>query len=134
MHQAKVRRIYKEDSVLSSSPRKQFIMLYDNLIVDLDRAEMAFRVRDLYGIHEALRHAQDILHLVMSSLRLDLWDGARNLKELYGYALSQLIQANLYKDIKYLREAENVLRPLGEAWAQADKALDAEEAAASGVA
>ncbi len=133
MHQARVRQRYREESVLSSTPRKQFIMLFENLLVDLDRADMAFRVRDLYGIHEALRHAQDIVHLVMSSLRLDLWDGASDLKELYGFALSQLIQANLYKDIKYLRNAEDVLRPLGEAWAQADKILDAEEAT-SGVA
>ncbi len=133
MHQAKVRQRYKEESVLSSTPRKQFIMLFENLLVDLDRAEMAFRVRDLYSIHESLRHAQDIVHLVMSSLRLDLWDGAKDLKELYGFSLSQLIQANLYKDIKYLREAEKVLRPLGEAWVQADKILDAEEAT-SGVA
>ena len=133
-YSARARSVYNEASILSSSPRKQLVMLYERLLADLVTAGSAFDEGDLYAIHNSLRHAQDIVHLLMTSLRLDLWDGAAQVQELYRYSLNHLIMANLEKDRSHLRAAEAVLVPLGEAWKGADRNLDQQEAAADGVA
>ena len=131
---ARARNAYNEASILSSSPRKQLVMLYDRLLADLVTAGAAFDEGDLYAIHNSLRHAQDIVHLLMTSLRLDRWEGAAQVRDLYQYSLNHLIMANLEKDRSHLQAAEAVLVPLGEAWKGADRNLDQQEAMADGVA
>ncbi len=131
---ARARSAYNEASILSCSPRKQLILLYDRLLADFVAAGTSFETGDLYAIHNSLRHAQDIVHLLMTSLRLDLWEGAAQVRDLYQYSLSQLILANLKKDRNHLKAAEAVLVPLGEAWKAADRNLDQQEAIADGVA
>ncbi|MDA8101423.1 MAG: flagellar export chaperone FliS [Nitrospiraceae bacterium] len=131
---ARARSAYNEASILSCSPRKQLIMLYDRLIGDLVAAGSAFDTGDLYAVHNSLRHAQDIVHLLMTSLRTDLWEGAAQVRDLYQYALHNLVMANLKKDRSHLDAAEAVLVPLGEAWRGADRNLDQQEAVADGVA
>lgn len=125
---------YSSEAVYSASSRKQFILLYERLLVDLDRADLAFASGDLNKIHEALRHAQDIVHLLMTSLREDIWPGAVTMRELYGFALGKLVQANLTKDVTLLEDAASILRPIGETWREADRVLDASEGALDGVA
>jgi flagellar protein FliS len=131
---ARARHRYQEESVYSASPAKRFLMLFDRLIVDLDAAHTCFEESDLFGVHTALRHGQDIVHLMMVSLRDDIWEGARNLYQLYGYALNELIQANLLKDRERLKNAELVLRPLHATWHEAARLLEADGTEIHGVA
>jgi flagellar biosynthetic protein FliS len=109
-------------------------MLFDRLIVDLDAAHAFFEEKDLFGVHSALRHGQDIVHLMMVSLREDVWEGAQNLRQLYGYALNELIQANLLKEVERLRNAELVLRPLHKTWNEAARLLELDGKEMHGVA
>lgn len=133
MH-TKARNRYSENAINLVSREKQFLMLYDRLVVDLDSARSAFEEQRLYDIHVTLRHAQDIVHLLMTSLREDIWDGATQLKEVYGYALAQLVKANIEKSLAHFENAESVLRSLHVTWREAARQLGHLGETADGVA
>ena len=83
---------YNRDSVLSASPARLLTMLYDRLALDLTRAEEALHAQNWPTAWENLRHADQIVAELASTLRVDLWDGAEGLLQLYGY-LAELIVA-----------------------------------------
>jgi flagellar protein FliS len=116
---AAARALYNRDSVLSASPAKILTMLYDRLLLDLQRAETAQRMADWRLATPHLLHAQDIVAELMSSLRPELWDGGAGLLALYGYVTEALIGANTRRDIGRTRECIRLLEPLREAWHQA---------------
>jgi flagellar protein FliS len=116
---AAARALYNRDSVLSASPAKILTMLYDRLLLDLQRAETAQRMADWHAAAPHLLHAQDIVAELMSSLRPELWDGGAGLLALYGYVTEALIGANTRRDIGRTRECIRLLEPLREAWHQA---------------
>lgn len=116
---AAARALYNRDSVLSASPARILTMLYDRLLLDLQRAETAQRAADWHAATPHLLHAQDIVTELMSSLRPELWDGGPGLLALYGYVTEALIGANLRRDIGRTRECIRLLEPLRDAWHQA---------------
>lgn len=131
---SKARLRYNEESIYTASPTRQFLMLFDRLILDLDGAQVGFDSHDLSAVHHSLRHAQDVVHLLMVSLREDIWAGAKNLRDVYGYALSQLIQANLTKEEGFLHNAEGVLRTLHQTWWEASRLIEHPSERVDGVA
>ncbi len=61
MNYAAVRARYLDDAVATASPAKLLTMLYDRLVLDLERAETAQRAGDRAGAGPHLLHAQDIV-------------------------------------------------------------------------
>jgi flagellar protein FliS len=97
---AAARSLYNRDSVLSASPAKILTMLYDRLLLDLQRAETAQRGEDWAAASPCLLHAQEIVAELTSSLRPDQWDGGPGLLALYGYVTQAMIAANIGRDIE----------------------------------
>lgn len=113
---------YASDSVQTASPAKLLVMLYDRLLLDLDRATAAAENRDIQTTHSNLLHAQDIITELRNTLRLDVWDGAAALASLYSYCLTQLVSANVTKDPAPIREVRAHMAPLRDAWEAASAA------------
>lgn len=128
MNAATYRARFLDDAVLSASPVRLLIMLYDRLVLDLDRAEQAQRAGDRAAAAEQLTHAQDIIGELMSSLDHDAWDGAAGLHALYTFALNQLIEANISGDAEPIAAARGVVQPLRDTWNEAATTLAAEQA------
>jgi flagellar protein FliS len=113
------RNRYMTDSVMSATPAQLLTMLYDRLLLDLNRAETAHETESWSVSSTNLLHAQDIITELTSSLKLDAWDGADRLFALYNYVSSALIAANVKRDVTRIRESIELLEPLRQAWHEA---------------
>ncbi|WP_030176422.1 flagellar export chaperone FliS [Spirillospora albida] len=110
---------YLSDSVSTASPAKLLVMLYDRLVLDLVKAEEALLAADREAASERLQHAQEIVIELRTTLDVDAWEGARGLSELYGFLLTQLIQANVRADAALAASCRALVEPLRDAWATA---------------
>lgn len=123
---------YLGDSLSTASPATLLVMLWDRLVLDLQRAEQAQLVGDREVAHNNLIHAQDIVHELRNSLDVDAWDGGGNLMAIYTWLLKELSAANVSGDASRtaLCRTETV-EPLAEAWRQV--ALEQLAAAGPGI-
>ncbi|MCX7522374.1 flagellar export chaperone FliS [Microbacterium sp. STN6] len=127
-----LRSQYARDAVLSASPARLLTMLYDRLLLDLNRAEEAQLGADWPLANENLQHAQAIIAELQTSLRPDAWDGAEGIMALYTYLSTALINANIHRDPARTREAIDLLEPLRQAWHEAANSLPVAAAQNSG--
>ena len=74
---AQLRSRYAREAVTTASPVRLVTMLYDRLVRDLDDAELAISLADPQAAHAQLRHAQDIVQELSSSLDVSRWEGGR---------------------------------------------------------
>ncbi|GAA3448077.1 flagellar export chaperone FliS [Planomonospora venezuelensis] len=116
MNNPSMRARYIADAVATASPGKLLVMLYDRLVLDLVKAEEALGTGDRENASQQLMHAQDIVIELRSSLKMDVWDGATGLADLYGFLLTQLIQANVRCDAALVASCRALIEPLRDAW------------------
>lgn len=110
---------YKQTSVQSSSPLQLVVLLYDGAIRHLTAAREAMGRRDMVARRDGLSRAMAIVAELQSTLNLkEGGDVAKSLDNLYVYILELIVQANLRNDPRPLEEAERLLAPLRDAWAQ----------------
>jgi flagellar protein FliS len=130
----KQRAQYTAEAVLSATPVQLVTMLYDRLLLDLSRAEVAQASSDWAAASEQLLHAQAIVAELSSSLKIDVWDGGEGLLALYTYASTALVNANIHRDVAVTREVIALLEPLRQTWHEAAASLQAAgQAAGAGV-
>ncbi|WP_349865553.1 flagellar export chaperone FliS [Leifsonia sp. WHRI 6310E] len=123
---------YNRDSVLSASPARLLTMLYDRLVLDLTRAEAALTADNWPIAWENLRHADQIVAELASSLRVDLWNGADGLLQLYTYLAELIVDVTVERDAAKVREAIELVEPLRQAWHEAAATIPAAGAGATG--
>ncbi|MGH1526739.1 flagellar filament capping protein FliD [Leifsonia sp. L25] len=116
---------YNRDSVLSASPARLLTMLYDRLLLDLTRGEAALQATEWPTAWENLRHADQIVAELAGSLRVDLWDGADGLLQLYGYLADLIVGGMIERDAGKVREAIELAEPLRQTWHEAARLLPA---------
>ncbi|MCU1546864.1 MAG: flagellar export chaperone FliS [Homoserinimonas sp.] len=119
---------YNRDAILSATPVRLLTMLYDRLLLDLSRAEIAQREQNWVVSSENLLHAQAIIAELMSSLKVELWDGGERLFALYTYINGSLITANIKRETERIGECITLLEPLRQAWHEAGGQLSAQQA------
>lgn len=117
---------YNRDAILSATPVRLLTMLYDRLLLDLERAETAHGTQDWNIASENLLHAQAILAELASSLKTDVWDGGETLFALYTYVSNALIAANVQRDAARIQESISLLEPLRQGWHEAAGQLPAQ--------
>jgi flagellar protein FliS len=111
-----VRTRYLADAVATAGPGKLLTMLYDRLLLDLDRAEVALRAGDRPTATQQLAHAQEIVAEFIANLNLGEWDGGERLLSIYTYLLSELIGASMAGDADRAAACRGVVAPLADAW------------------
>ncbi len=110
---------YLAQSVATASPAKLLVMLFDRLVLDVRRAvDCQIDARPLEASPHLI-HAQEILLELQSSLRLDVWDGAAQLSSIYGWLHTQLVRANVSRDVEVTRDCLKIIEPLAETWREA---------------
>jgi flagellar protein FliS len=117
--QTTLRNRYAEDAVLTVSPAKLVLMLYDRLVKDLVDAEEAIGARNVPDASDKLLHAQDIIMELHSGLKPELWSGGPGLASLYLWLHAELISANVAKDARRVAGARKMIEPLRDAWHEA---------------
>ena len=131
MSAAALRARYLGDTVATASPQQLLVMLYDRLVLDLTRGEDALRAGDRAGASGHLIHAQDIVLELRTSLKLDGWEGANGLAQIYTFVLTELIHANMNGDVKRVADCRGLIEPLRESWRDAAMSVMAPVAAAT---
>lgn len=119
MNPAQKRAQLNREAILSASPARLLTMLYDRLLLDLNRAEVAQQAGEWAVASENLVHAQEIIAELISSMNPEAWDGAHGLQSLYAFATQTLINANIRRDPAQTRQAIELLEPLRQAWHEA---------------
>jgi flagellar protein FliS len=107
-----------ETGVISASPHKLIVMLYDGAIVAISNATQQMKNGDIpakgYSISKAIA-------IIETGLRASLdkkagGEIAVSLDALYEYMVSRLLLANLHNQIDLLTEVQNLLRDLRSSW------------------
>jgi flagellar protein FliS len=115
---ARAKQQYLEQQVASASPERLLTMLYDRLLVDVDRAAASQDAADWTAAGSHLTHAQQIVAELSGSLT-DAWDGAGELRAIYTYLTGRLIAANISHDREITAECHALIAPLRDAWHRA---------------
>lgn len=110
------RRAYAEMTLTTASPARLVTMLYDRLSRDLTEAVDALDSQSLSKAHDTLVHAQEIVAALKAALDPTVWDGARQLADIYTFLLERLVAANVRKDATMVRECLGIVEPLRDAW------------------
>ncbi|KAE8764069.1 flagellar export chaperone FliS [Georgenia thermotolerans] len=134
MNQAALLGRFRSEAVATATPAKLLTMLYDRLVLDLDRGIEALNGGDRPAANEQLTHAQEIIHELRSSLNVSAWEGARGLMDLYGYLLTELVGANIARDAARVTACRDLVVPLRDAWHQAASQVGSTGAPAAGAA
>lgn len=106
---------YRDDAVLSATPERLLTMLYDRLLLDIQRGEAAQRAGDWSEANAQLQHAQAIVAELTSSLSND-WVGSADLRALYAFLTQTLIGANIGRDPERTHSCHELVAPLRDAW------------------
>ncbi|SEO78171.1 flagellar export chaperone FliS [Trujillonella endophytica] len=123
MSAAALRARYMGDTVATASPQQLLVMLYDRLALDLERAQTALGGGDHAEASRQLLHAQDIVTELHTSLKVELWDGGPRLAALYTWLGTELVNANIKRDVNRVASCRQVVEPLRDAWRQAAASL-----------
>jgi flagellar protein FliS len=113
------RDAYLGTTVNTASPARLLVLLYDRLVLDLQRAIDLQDAAEFVAASTHLLHAQDILLELQGSLRTDVWDGAAQLSSIYGWLHGELVRANVSRDVSVTRTCLDLVVPLAEAWREA---------------
>ena len=111
---------YQENQVLTASPEKILLMLYDGAIRFARQAIAGIENDNLSQQHRGIKNTMAIITEFANSLDHAVGGKiAEDLAALYGFMNRELLSANLNKDIEKLKGVEKLLMDLRETWGEA---------------
>lgn len=110
---------YKATQITTAPPEKLVLMCYDGVIRFSQRAIESMEGRRMEEAHNHILRAQAIVVELQASLRLDAGEVARNLNRIYDFVHAHLVEANVKKDPRRLRDVVEIMWTLREGWAEA---------------
>lgn len=113
------RAVFAATAATTATPQALLVMLYDRLVLDLERAESAQHAGEVGAAHRNLVHAQDIVTELGAALDVDAWAGGPGLASLYTWLGAELLQANITKDPAVTAACRAVVEPLRDTWREA---------------
>ncbi len=122
---------YETDGMMGSSPQQLLLAVFDRLGRDLQTAVTAIGANHIEAAHLALVNAQELVHELNLALEPDVWPAAAELRAVYEHVLALLVEANLHKSIDTVEQCIAIVGPLAESWAEANRALQEQRAAAA---
>lgn len=116
---------YREMQVLSASPARLTVLLFEHLEVVMRRAQIAIRNDQIEVRVESLGRAREILSELLGTLDIERGgDIALDLSMLYGFLLAELVDVGIRRDVVRLGRLIGIVNTLSSAFAQAAAQLD----------
>ena len=110
---------YKKASVNTLDQNKLIIMLYDGAIKNANFSVQYMESGEIEKVHDSLIKTKNIVTELLATLNMDQGgEIAKNLKSLYSYMFSQLIEANMEKKSEPVLTVIDLLKELRGAWVQ----------------
>ena len=118
-HQLQAKQAYAESSVLTASPERLVVMLYDGAIRFLRQAAHAMREGRIEQVNDRLARANAILTELNCALDVERGgEVAERLRMIYLFCKRQTADANLRRDPAGVDAVVRLLAELRESWAQ----------------
>jgi flagellar secretion chaperone FliS len=109
---------YRESAVLTATPERLVVMLYDGARRFLYQAAVAMRGGNVPVSHERLRRAEAIVEHLLATLDLSQGEVAERLQAIYVFCQRLLAEGRMKQDADQLDKVSELLGELREAWAQ----------------
>jgi len=119
---------YKKASVNTLDQNKLIIMLYDGAIKNANFAVQYMESGEIEKVHDSLIKTKNIVTELLATLNMEQGgEIAKNLKSLYSFMFSQLIEANMEKKTEPVLTVIDLLKELRGAWVQIKEKKKPEE-------
>jgi flagellar secretion chaperone FliS len=112
------RRAYAESTILTASPGRLVVMLYDGAIRSLRQSADAMRKGDRERARGRMRSGEAIIDELNGALDMSQGQIPSQLRSIYLYCKRLLIQANAETDASTIDIVVRLLSELRESWAQ----------------
>lgn len=119
MYNKNKQSVYLQNQVMTATPKKLIILLYDGCIKFMNLAERAIQDKKMEDAHTNLIKAQNIVMELKATLNFE--DGAAIAEELdtiYGHLNVALIKANVDKDADQVKKCCLIMQDLRAAWVE----------------
>lgn len=111
---------YREMELQSASPERLVVFVFEQLVVNLERARIAMERNDLELRVTALRRARGLVSELLATLDFEKGGAiATQLADLYQYMLYELVDIGQRGDIVTLRKLVNIASNLRDGFADA---------------
>lgn len=108
---------YRDISVYTSTPGERVIILYDEAIMQINRAILHIRKKEIGHAHDNIVKAEKIILYMIDILDLR-YPISQDLLNFYKFIYLQLIEANVHKDEDRLQKTLTYVKELKETWQQ----------------
>lgn len=109
---------YRESAVLTATPERLVVMLYDGVRRFLFQAAVAMRGGDVPTAHERLRRGEMIVEHLLATLDMSQGEVSERLEAIYVFCQGLLAEGRMQQDASKLDKVAELLGELREAWAQ----------------
>jgi flagellar protein FliS len=109
---------YRQTQVETAGPLELIIMLYDGAIRFCNQAKLAIEEKNLNQANQMLQRAQDIIDELNINLNMEAGEIAVNLRSLYQFISTKLVEANIKKDLTLLNQMIALLTDLRSSWVE----------------
>jgi flagellar protein FliS len=127
------KQAYTASSVLTASPERLVVMLYDGAVRFLRQSAAAMRSQNREAALVGIQRAEAIINQLNTSLDMSQGDVSTRLRSIYLFSKRHLSEALIERDPDKIDDVIRLLADLREAWeqvaGQAAAAGDAREAA-----
>lgn len=114
------RGVYRSNEILVRPPETLVVLLYQRLLVELQRADRQLLDADVEGKGESLARASSIVFELTASLDFEVGgELAHRLAALYSYFVREIQGVDRTLDRERLRRLVALITPLHESWARA---------------
>ncbi|GMK38269.1 flagellar protein FliS [Paenibacillus sp. CCS19] len=121
-----VQNNYLNAQVQTSTPGELTLLLYNGCIRFIKLAIVAIDKKDIIEKHKNLIRAQDIIDELLSTLNMD-YEISHNLKSLYTFLHSKLLEANVKVDRDAAEWCLKMITELRDTWLEAIRSLRVDE-------
>ncbi|RDY24504.1 flagellar export chaperone FliS [Romboutsia maritimum] len=114
---------YKQNSVNTASKEQLLLMLVDGAVKYTKIARLAIMEKDMSRAHKELVRVQDIFIELMVTIDRNLGKHMNDLYNIYDYIKSELIRANIKKDISIIDNVLPLIEEVRNMWHDVDKKI-----------
>jgi flagellar protein FliS len=111
---------YQNNKILTASPVELTLMLYEGAIKFCNMAILGIEERDFSKANTNIKKVQKIIVELRSTLNFK-YPVAKDFDNVYAYVYQRLIDANIRKDSKILKEVLEHLRGMRDTWKEVMK-------------
>lgn len=111
---------YQEQVMNTATPGMVTVMVFEELIKDINLAIKAVDEHNIQDSHDAILKAENI-YLTLKNFLDERFEISKSLSKLYEYMAERLVEANIKKDKKILQEVLAFSVEFRDTWRQAEK-------------